>query len=110
MESNIISFIMENIIIFLVLGSLGIGTTIYLYFTGKKTGNEEKDNIETDYIKISNFSLNIFVLVYLFIFIMMILIGIFSDFIIPTIISAVLAIIPIILLLFIKIISNKIKV
>lgn len=110
MESNIISFIMENIIIFLVLGSLGIGITIYLFFTGEKTGNEEKDNLETDYIKISNFNLNIFVLVYLFIFIMMILIGIFSDFIIPTIISSVLAIIPIVVLFLIRVITKKIKV
>lgn len=110
MESSVVSFIMENIILFLLLGTCGIVITIYLFFTGEKVESDEKENLEADYINISNYNLNVYVLVYLFIFFMMIFIGFFSDFITPVTIGAVIAIIPIILIFLIRFRTKKTKV
>ena len=107
MENNIVSFIIENIFLFLPVGIAGIIVTIYLYYTGKKDGKIIKDNLEADYITFLKYKINIFVLVYLFIFTIMIVIGILSSFYIPIIVGAIFALIPVILIAGFK--NNKEK-
>jgi len=109
MESSVVGFIMENIILFLVLGTIGIVITIYLFLTGEKVDQETKDNLESDYISISKFKFNIYVLVYLFIVIMIIIIGVFSNFIKPISIGGIIALIPVFLLTLLKIKVNTTK-
>jgi len=94
MESNIVSYILEHIVLFLSLGIIGIAVTILLYATGKKETTEEKEITDAYTITISTIRMNVFVIIYLFIMCMLILIGVLSQFIIPVIIGAVLAVIP----------------
>ena len=110
MESNVVSFIVENIFLFLPLGLAGIIITLYLYFTSKREGIEEKDDLNSDYLKLSRFNVNVYVLIYLFIFIMMIIIGLFSNFILPVIAGGSIALIPIIMVIFVKFLTNHSKV
>ena len=97
MENNVVSFIAENIFLFLPLGIIGIVATIYLYVTGARDGTEEKEDLDVDYIVLSKFNVNVYVLIYLFIFVMMIVIGLLSNFIIPVIIGGIFASIPIVI-------------
>jgi hypothetical protein len=97
MDNNVVSFIAENIFLFLPLGIIGIVATIYLYVTGERKGTEEKEDLDVDYIALSKFNVNIYVLIYLFIFIMMIVIGLLSNFIIPLIIGGIFASIPMVI-------------
>ena len=109
MENSVVGFIIENIILFTVLGTIGVVITIYLFLTGEKVDQETKDDLESDYISISKFKFNIYVLVYLFIVIMMIIIGVLSNFITPIIIGGIIALIPIFLLTLLKIKVNNTK-
>ena len=98
MESNVVSFIMENILLFLPLGIIGIVVTIYLYMTGEKVEIEDKEDVNSYYLQISKMKVNVYMLIYMFIFMMLIIIGLFSNFIIPVIVGAALAFIPIVLM------------
>ena len=102
MESNVVKFILENIYIFIPLGSAGIVATCYLYYTGKTADKKIKDNLDDDYVVFSKININFFVIIYLFIFVMMIIIGALSDFLFPAIIGGVFTLIPIILLILTK--------
>jgi len=97
MENNVIIFITENIFLFLPLVVIGIIATIYLYVTGSRDGIEEKEDLDVDHIVLSKFNVNVYVLIYLFIFAMMIVMGWLSNFIIPVIIGGIFASIPIII-------------
>jgi di/tricarboxylate transporter len=101
---------LENMHIVLPLGIFSIVFTIYLCLTGDRNVTEKKIDIDNNYIKISRIKIDIFTLVYLFIFIMMVIVGIFSKFcIIPLIIASVFAFIPLILMIFIRFYSNEKK-
>ncbi len=102
MESNVVSFIIENIFLFLPLGIIGIGVTIYLYVTAEKVTSVSEENSEVDYLKFSRVTINFYVLVYLFICIMFLIIGYFSDFMIPVIVGSMAAFIPVVLMILIK--------
>jgi len=110
MESNIVSYILENIFFFLPLGLAGILVTLYLYFTSKKEKIEEYDDLDVDYMSISKIKLNVYVLIYLFIFIMMLITGLLSDFTIPTSVGGAIATIPLILMIFVRYINKNSKV
>ena len=110
MESNVVTFIVDNIFFFLPLGVIGIVATLYLYFTAKKDGSEIKDDLEADYIVVSKYSLNVYVLIYLFIFVMMMIMGLLSyESKIPVIVGGILALIPIIAFYLVKIINTRSK-
>jgi len=110
MATNVITYISENIFLFLPLGITGITVTILLYLTGKKEEPGKKDDLDVDYIKISKFKINVYVLIYFFIFAMMIITGFLSDFAIPVLVGGSLASIPIILTVLVKIKSRHSKV
>ena len=95
METNVINFIIENIYLFLPLGIAGIAITLILLFTGKKEGTTRTENLNVDDIPLSSYHINIYLLIYLFIWAMMLIIGISSNFIIPALVSGLLATIPI---------------
>ena len=99
MENNVVNFIVENIFLFLPLGFTGIIITFYLYLTGKREKQSKEDNLDVDYINLSKFKINVYILIYLFICVMMIIIGVLSDFIVPTTIGVLLALIPIVLMI-----------
>ena len=46
MENNVVSFIAENIFLFLPLVITGIVVTLYLYITGSRDGTEIKDDLD----------------------------------------------------------------
>jgi hypothetical protein len=95
METNVISFIIENIYLFLPLGITGIAITLILLFTGKKDGTDHPENLNIDDLSISTCHINVYLLIYLFIWTMMIIIGLTSDFIVPSLVGGLLAAIPI---------------
>jgi len=98
MESNVVSFIMENIFLFLPIGIIGIVVTLYLYMTGKKIETEDKVEVDSNDLKVLKITVNAYVLIYIFIFMMLIIIGLLSNFITPVIIGGALALIPIVLM------------
>jgi hypothetical protein len=104
MEKTIIQFIVENIFLFLPVGILGIVITVILIFRSKKENIPEFDDLTADYKTIGKYSVNLYTLVYLFIWISIIIIGLFSNsnFIIPTITGGIIAAIPLILLILIQ--------
>lgn len=99
MESNVVSYILDNLFFFLPLGLSGIIITIYLFFTGKKEEIEYHEDLESDYKSILKIKLNVYVLIFSFIIVMIMIAGILSDFIIPTLIGAAIAVIPLILII-----------
>ncbi len=102
MEQNIVQFITDNILFFLPLVTIGIVSTIILYFTGKKD-DKNRDNKDADFhIILLNRNFNYFFLIYLFIFFMMMLIGFLSKFYLATIIGGCIAVIPSIVLLLVE--------
>jgi hypothetical protein len=98
MENNVVTFITENIFLFLPLVTIGIVTTLYLYITGTRDGTEKKDDLDADSIVLAKVNVNVYVLIYLFIFVMMIIIGLLSNFVIPVLIGGIFASIPIIMM------------
>ena len=110
MESNVVKFILENIYLFLPLGISGISITLYLYYTGKKEDITVKDDLNADDLVLSKFNINVYVLIYLFIFTMMIIIGLLSNLIIPIIIGGLIALVPIVVFFLTKFKTNDSKV
>jgi hypothetical protein len=110
MENTVIEFIIKNIFLFLPLGIAGIVITIFLLVTSKRDSPPEPDNLELDYKTLFHRRINIYMVIYFFIWIMIILIGVFSDFIIPTVVSGTLAAIPLILTILSDYLTKKSKV
>ncbi|PNX53196.1 MAG: hypothetical protein BV458_05665 [Thermoplasmata archaeon M9B2D] len=110
MEKNLAQFILENIFLFLPIVTLGIVSTVVLMFISKKDNRAETENLESDFTTIFRIRLNIYFLVYLFIWIMILTIGLFSDFIIPTITGGIIATIPLVLLILVDYKTKKLKV
>lgn len=109
METNVISFIIENIYLFLPLGIAGIAITLILLITGKKEGTTHTEYLNTDDISISSYHINIYLLIYLFIWAMMLIIGISSNFIIHALVGGLLAAVPVAAILIIHHNTPKIK-
>jgi hypothetical protein len=110
MEKTIIQFILENIFLFLPVGISGILITVILVFMSKKENIPESEDLISDYKTIFKFNVNIYTLVYFVIWIMVIIIGLLSNFIIPTIIGGIIAAIPLLLLMLIQYKSKNLKV
>jgi len=110
MEKNLAQFILENIFLFLPIVILGIVCTVVLMFISKKENRTEVENLESDFKTIFRIRFNIYFLVYLFIWIVILIIGLFSDFIIPTMIGGIIATIPLALLILVDYKTKKLKV
>jgi len=110
MENTVVQFILDNIFLFLPLAITGIIITLILFFTGKKENISPPEELTSDNKTLFNIRINVYVLVYLFIWIMMIIIGVLSHFLIPTLVGGTIAVIPLIALILIEYTSKKSKV
>ncbi len=110
MEKTIVQFIIENVFIFLPLGAAGIIATIVLFFLPIKETSESYKEVKPDFITFLKIRLNIYVVVYLFIWIAILIIGLFSDFLVPTLVGGIIAAIPLIVLTLIEYKTNKSQV
>jgi hypothetical protein len=99
MVKTVIQFVIDNIFFILPLIIVGFVATIFLYVTGKKETINKEDNLQEDYKKIGPLHINIFIFFYLFAWVVLVLLGVLADFVIPTIINALIALIPVILLI-----------
>ena len=109
MEKTIVQFIIENIIIFVPLGAVGILATIILFFLPKKETSTYEDEL-SNMISIFKFRLNIYMIVYLFVWLMMVIIGVLSTFYIPTLIGGIIAAVPLVVLMILEFKTKKSKV
>ena len=99
MEQNVVQFILDNMMFFLPLGIIGIVSTFILYFTSERDEkNRHLKDVDLN-VNLFNRKINCFLLIYIFVFIMMILIGFFSEFYVATTIGGCIAFVPIIILL-----------
>ncbi len=110
MEKTIVQFILDNIFLFLPLGATGIIATIVLFFLPKKEASPKYEDVKSDRITILKIRLNFYMAVYLFVWIMIIIIGVLSDFLIPTLIGGIIAAIPPIVMIPLENKANKSKV
>jgi hypothetical protein len=110
MEKTIVQFILDNIFLFLPLGATGIIVTIVLFFLPKKETSPKYEDVKSDLITILKIRLNFYMVVYLFVWIMIIIIGVLSDFLIPTLIGGIIAAIPLIVMILLENKANKSKV
>lgn len=102
MENTVVQFIVENIFLFLPLGISGMIITILLYVTGKKENIPEPQDVTSDDITKFNITINVYVVLYIVLWATIFIIGLLSDFLIPTIIGGILALIPFMLMMGIK--------
>ena len=102
MENTVVQFIVENIFLFLPLGITGIIITILLYVTAKKENKPEPEDVTSDDITKFHITINVYVVIYLVLWATIFILGILSDFLIPTIIGGMLAFIPFVLMMSIK--------
>jgi len=110
MENTVVHFIMENIFLFLPLGITGIIVTLFLYFTGKKETVMKDEDLTTEYKTILKIRINVYVLMYFFVWITIVVIGLLSDFFIPTLIGGIIAAIPFILMMLLTQKNKNLKV
>lgn len=110
MEKTIVQFILDNIFLFLPLGASGIIATIVLFFYPKQGTTQNYEDMKSDIITILKIRLNIYVVVYLFVWIMIIIIGLFSDYLIPTLVGGIIAAVPLVILMLFDYKTNKSKV
>ncbi|MEF8848633.1 MAG: hypothetical protein V5A68_05810 [Candidatus Thermoplasmatota archaeon] len=110
MENNIISYILENLMIFLPIGLTGIIVTIILIVTGKDYIREKERNFDREiFYPTRKKILNLFDLTYFFVISMLLMIGLFSNFIIESIVGFSFAIIPLILNITFSVYFRKVK-
>ena len=110
MENALVNFVFDHLYIFVPLLLTGFLVTLYLLWKSPKETPTRKDNLLVDYKKIGRHRVNIFIFFYLLIWIVMVLIGIFSGFIIPTLINSVFALIPLLVLIFTRRSITKVQV
>lgn len=107
MERTIVQFMIENIFLFLPIGIAGIVATAVLIFLPKKDTIPQQEVSTSDVITLFRFRFDLYFGVYLFIWISMIIIGLLSDYILPTLIGSVIAALPLILLQLLKLKKTK---
>ncbi len=110
MEKTIVQFILDNILIFVPVGATGIIATIVLYFLPKKVTSEVTEDLSTDFVTFLKVRMNIYVVVYLFVWITILIIGLFSDFLVPSIIGGIIAAVPFLILTVFEFKTRKTKV
>ena len=110
MENTIVNFIVENIFLFLPVGLTGIIVTLFLFFTGKKENIEQHEDMVSDEWFLPKIRINNYILIYLFVWIVIIIIGVLSDFIIPTVVGGTIAVIPLVVMMLVGYRTKKSKV
>lgn len=93
---------MDDIPILILLGSGGIIITIILFITGERNKTQDKIDSDFDYINIFKISISIVSLIYVFRLIMMFFTGMISNFIIPSLVGVILALIPIVVIILLR--------
>ena len=86
----------ETILLLLVIGVASLIATVFLFFTGKKVGIEKEKEDDIANVKIFNTQIKLVPFLYLIIILIMFAIGIFSDFVLNSIIGLIFASIPLI--------------
>jgi len=102
METNVVTFILENIFIFLPLWIIALVITLVLLFTGKKQSLPVHEMKINEYLTFSTVKINQYHLVYLIIWTIMIIIGFASQIYLSTFIGGIIALIPILLILYLE--------
>lgn len=87
----------EIILFILAIGFASLILTLFFCLTGKKIDTSNKIEQHIFEIKIFNFHLKLVPFIYLAIIIIMFVIGIFSDFLVNSIIGFIIALIPLII-------------
>lgn len=100
MENTVIQYIVDRLAIFVPVLIGGLIITLILYFTGKKDAPVPEKNLQEDYQKIGTIQINIFFIFYLVAWVVLVVIGVLSDFLIPTIVNCLISLIPLLLLIF----------
>ena len=107
MERTVVQFIIENIFLFLPIGIAGVVISVVLMFLPKKNIPQHEEESVSDIITLFTLRFNLYNLVYFFVWIMILIIGLLSNYIVPTLIGSVIAAVPLILLQLIKLKSSK---
>lgn len=107
MERTIVQFMIENIFLFLPIGIAGVVATAILIFLPKKETGPQQEESTSDIITLFSFRFDLYFGVYLFIWVSIIVIGLFSDYILPTLIGGVIAALPLILLQLLRLKKTK---
>lgn len=107
MERTVVQFMIENIFLFLPIGIAGIVATAILIFLPKKETVPQQEESTSDIITLFSFRFDLYFGVYLFIWVSIIIIGLLSDYILPTLIGGVIAALPLILLQLLKLKKTK---
>ncbi|MBN1861138.1 MAG: hypothetical protein JW840_06730 [Candidatus Thermoplasmatota archaeon] len=110
MEKTIVQFILENIFLFLPIGLLGLITTLLILFFSKKETTVKTEDVTSDYVTVFRRKVNIYFFVYFFIWIGIILIGLASQYILPTVVGGIIAAVPLILQVLIEYKTKKSRV
>ena len=84
----------ETILFLMIIGFVSLILTLIFYLTGKKVDTKKEIEQQEFEVKIFNFQLKLIPSIYLLIIIILFTIGIFTDFIINSIIGLIIALIP----------------
>ena len=84
----------ETVLFLMIIGFASLVITLILCLTGRKIDTQKKNKHQEFEIKIFNFHIKIIPFLYLIVVIIMFLIGIFSDFLINSIIGLISGLIP----------------
>ncbi|MBN1861735.1 MAG: hypothetical protein JW840_09780 [Candidatus Thermoplasmatota archaeon] len=107
MERTIVQFIIENIFLFLPIGIVGVVVSAILIFLPKKETIPQQDKSTSDNITLFGIRFDLYFVVYLFIWVSIIIIGLLSNYILPTLIGSVIAALPLVLLQVLKLKTSK---
>jgi hypothetical protein len=109
MEKTIVQFILDNIFLFLPIGLTGVVATIILLLLPKQQVTQKFKDVEPGYVTVFKLRCNIYALVYVFIWISIIIIGLASSFFISTLVGAVIAAIPLVVFILLEQKTSKSK-
>ena len=84
----------ETILFLMIIGFVSLILTLIFYLTGEKVDTKKEIEQPEFEVKIFNSQLKLIPFVYLIIIIILFMIGVFSDFIINSVIGLIIALIP----------------
>lgn len=97
----------ENLEIIIPIGLVMIVLTFYIILTGDRNQTEKKLSFFGKKIHIHSYSLDVVISSYLFLVLMMVIIGFLSNFIFPTIVGTIFATVPVLLVFLVNYIGGK---
>lgn len=93
---------LENLNIIIPIGVFLIFLTVLLVITSSRNETKKEYGFHSRKIKVLNVKIDIITLIYFLLFFMMVCIGLLSNFLVPTIIGGVFALIPFLLLFYVE--------